>query len=1507
MAMRQHLARRHVGRAGITLLALAFLASCGGDGVDSTPPAATSASTEPAAHDTSTADPAARAREKTTYAEVITPEIRKKALALPANATIPADAHQKGMFGELFSLPLIPVHAVLTADGRMLHYGTDTTGRQTANFNYAVWNPLDGSSETLANGTGTDIFCSSQVLLPGGDQIFIAGGDNWTGTATTNSGNNNSNLFNVASRTLTRQNDMNRARWYSTSTTLLNGETYIQGGSSGGDRPEVRQSNGTFRLLSGTDTSGLTVYFPRNFIAPDGRVFGYDAAGRMYYVSTAGTGSITMAGQFGSGVTGDDATAAMFAPGRILQAGGASSSAVVIDINGTSPTVTTTASMQRQRKLANATILPNGRVLVTGGSSVWNELTNVSYEAEIWNPTTGTWTVGASGAVPRLYHSIGLLLPDATVLVAGGGAPGPYNNRNGEIYYPPYLFTSSATLATRPVIGTAPTVTDPGRTLKLSVSHPGARPIQRVTLVKTGSVTHSFNMDQRFVELPFTVSGGQVSAQVPARASDVPPGMWMVFVIDDTGVPSEAKLLRMNVAPALNTAVTPVLTAPGNQASTVGTAVNLALSASDPNGDALSYSASGLPPGLSINTSSGVISGTPSAAGSYSVLLSVSDGYNSASTSLTWTVAGNTGLSLVQPVAPAPASAGTSTTFSASATGANVRYSWNFGDGSPATAWSASGSVNKTFTAPGIYTVTVTVTDDSNTQQTRSLLHQVFLPATANAPSSSSAIAFEPRSGANARLWVVNPDNDSVSVFDAVTRARLAEITVGTAPRALAIAPDGSVWVTNKGSASISVISATTLAVTRTITLARGSMPFGIAMMKSAGQALVALEGSGQLVKISTSTFTTSGTLGVGQHARHVAVAADGSTAYVSRFITPPVSGEAGAAPSITTGGGELLQVNAGTMALTRTIVLASSTLADAENQGRGLPNYLGAAAISPDGTQAFVPSKLDNIFRGSTRDGQALNFQSTVRAASSRVSLGGTPAASLAERIDHDNASLASAAAFDPLGVYLFVALETSREVVVLDAHRRSQVMRIDVGRAPQALVVSPDRKQLYVQNFMDRTVGVYDLRPLTEQALASVPLLATLNTVGTERLTATVLRGKQFFYDARDPRLARDRYMSCASCHNDGSHDGRVWDLKGQGEGLRNTISLRGRAGMAHGRLHWSNNFNEVQDFEGQIRGLAGGTGLMSDAQFNTGTRSQPLGDAKAGVSSDLDALAAYVASLNSFDASPKRPSAGTLSSAASAGRNVFTAQNCASCHSGSAFTRGTSASSDTPANVGTLKATSGQRLGGTLAGIDVPTLRDVWATAPYLHDGSAATLDAAVQAHQGIGIGSTDLANLVAYLREIGPDEASAPAPATSGAGLAGRYFNNMTLSGTPVLTRTEAVNFDWGNGAPGIGVNANQFSVRWTGTVTIPTTGSYTFRTNSDDGVRLWVNGTQRINNWTDHAPTLNTSSSLSFTAGQRISITLEYYENGGGAVMQLQWLTPGAGSYVAIPASRLNTN
>ena len=119
-----------------------------------------------------------------------------------------------------------------------------------------------------------------------------------------------------------------------------------------------------------------------------------------------------------------------------------------------------------------------------------------------------------------------------------------------------------------------------------------------------------------------------------------------------------------------------------------------------------------------------------------------------------------------------------------------------------------------------------------------------------------------------------------------------------------------------------------------------------------------------------------------------------------------------------------------------------------------------------------------------------------------------------------------------------------------------------------------------------------------------------------------------------------------------------------------------------------------------------------------------------------------------------------------------------NCAACHGGAAFT---DSGANTLANIGTIKPAAAAAWAAPLTGIDMPTLRDVWATAPYLHDGSAATLGDAVRAHNSVTVADADLANLVAYLQQIGAEESAAPVDAGTGTGLTGRYFNNITLSG------------------------------------------------------------------------------------------------------------------------------
>ena len=205
--------------------------------------------------------------------------------------------------------------------------------------------------------------------------------------------------------------------------------------------------------------------------------------------------------------------------------------------------------------------------------------------------------------------------------------------------------------------------------------------------------------------------------------------------------------------------------------------------------------------------------------------------------------------------------------------------------------------------------------------------------------------------------------------------------------------------------------------------------------------------------------------------------------------------------------------------------------------------------------------------------------------------------------------------------------------------------------------------------------TVTVFDVSGLLNSTSNAATQLADISSVGGETLSAQVLNGKRIFYNANDRRMNRDKYISCASCHQDGGQDGRVMDFTDRGEGLRNTVTLNGRRGTGHGRVHWSANFDEIQDFEHDMRNAFGGTGFLTDAQFNTGTRNQPLGDPKAGLNADLDALAAYVSSLSAVGRSPFRNAdspAGASSVSASSDRRptrgIFPA-GCASAASGMA----------------------------------------------------------------------------------------------------------------------------------------------------------------------------------------------------------------------------------------------
>jgi hypothetical protein len=211
--------------------------------------------------------------------------------------------------------------------------------------------------------------------------------------------------------------------------------------------------------------------------------------------------------------------------------------------------------MSQVRQWANATVMPDGRVLVSGGSSnnllrdpASKDVGQVAYMSEIFDPVSESWSTAAPVAVGRYYHSLTLLLPDATILSAGGGSPGPLTNLNAQVYYPGYLFRDDGTRAPRPVIdqspGALPLVLSPGSTFE--ITSPDAAAVERVTLVGTGSVTHSFDMNQRFVEPSFSVQDRRIRVTLPSNAYETPPGYYMVFIINRAGTPSKARMVRID-------------------------------------------------------------------------------------------------------------------------------------------------------------------------------------------------------------------------------------------------------------------------------------------------------------------------------------------------------------------------------------------------------------------------------------------------------------------------------------------------------------------------------------------------------------------------------------------------------------------------------------------------------------------------------------------------------------------------------------------------------------------------------------------------------------------------------------------------------------------------------------------------------------------------------------------------------------------------------------------------
>lgn len=460
--------------------------------------------------------------------------------------------------------PIFTVHGALLNTGHVLLF----SGAAERNYplEARIWNPANKQIMPGVIALSEDFFCCGHTFLPDGRLLIVGGDTNGAGHTnnrcfifTPNIGNPDNGTFSPAA-------SMAHARWYPTALSLSDGRVLAFSGGhpiavevevfNGGAWAPVSGANRTFDELypgmhllpsgeifytragwaaaTGTQTAYLTMTGPNNGNWTDyGQQQFYDRQEGMslLMIDTTVTPVHTSLYVFGGGVSGA-ATARNNATAEVIEFSGG--------IAGSS--WRRIADMNFGRTNVNAVVLPTGRILIIGGHSNGQKWSPTPVlQTEIYNPATDKWTVGASLNFPRQYHSVCILLPDGRVLTAGGVAPGTADpdQHSLELYSPGYL-----SLGARPVISTAPSNITYGGVFVIDT--PQAVNIGTVALIAPISVTHHTDAGQRYVKLPIrSRTATTIETEAPANGNIAPPGSYMLFVVNNQGVPSEARFVAI--------------------------------------------------------------------------------------------------------------------------------------------------------------------------------------------------------------------------------------------------------------------------------------------------------------------------------------------------------------------------------------------------------------------------------------------------------------------------------------------------------------------------------------------------------------------------------------------------------------------------------------------------------------------------------------------------------------------------------------------------------------------------------------------------------------------------------------------------------------------------------------------------------------------------------------------------------------------------------------------------
>jgi YVTN family beta-propeller protein len=603
-------------------------------------------------------------------------------------------------------------------------------------------------------------------------------------------------------------------------------------------------------------------------------------------------------------------------------------------------------------------------------------------------------------------------------------------------------------------------------------------------------------------------------------------------------------------------------------------------------------------------------------------------------------------------------------------------------------------------------------------------------------------------------LYIANIDVNSVTIFNTKTKKKEAEIRVGKEPRQLALSPDEQwLYVSCMYDDRVDIISLKEKKVVGH--LKTGIEPFGLVTSQDGQTLYVANYRSGTLSVFDLAKREKKTEIKVGDRPRALALTADGKKLYVTQYLDAKIS-----------------VVDTKKNRVLKEIALAPSPDKEDRKKSQGIPNTLEQIVIAPDGKKAYIPHLLTNI-------DTPINFEETVFPAISVIDLQNDVELTderkeLFEEINvtdvHNQTIIVSNPydlAFQPDGSKAYAIMSGSEDLVVFDLQRggnATQILRRIEGNNPRGIVISPDGKTLYVHNAMSHDLAIIKTGGNSPYAKAKA-IKGTIRLIAKDSLSPLVREGKTIFYSANSDEFAinitGNNWMSCASCHSDGDINKlTLLTPKGPRNVPSNILATKTGLFMWDGsRDDFTDYIHTVQSEMGGMTSIDAGKPLPPDVQHM------------------YDALFAYLDDPRSFPVpkSPYRNPDGSLTAKAKEGEKLFNGKgNCLSCHSGEYFTdspkavdasgRLTTANTNYLHDIGTANPNDKPSDGDARAHFtnprtpkqwDTPTLRGVWATAPYLHDGSAKTIEEAIKRHQTKEVKTLtpgEIAAIAEYVRSL-----------------------------------------------------------------------------------------------------------------------------------------------------------